>query len=114
MSVGSTPTTLTALAELDHDALERLGTALGDATRRAILRALADGPSYPADLARELDTSRANVSNHLACLRGCGIVTATPEGRHVRYDLVDPALVEVLARLSSMLADVDPDHPHRP
>ena len=42
---------------------------------------LLDGPIYPAALARELDLSPSNVSNHLTCLRDCGIVVAEPEGR---------------------------------
>jgi DNA-binding transcriptional ArsR family regulator len=40
-------------------------------------------PAYPAELAEVLDVSRAKTSNHLACLRGCGLVTATREGRIV-------------------------------
>ena len=59
------------------DALGRVGTAMADGVRRGILVRLLDGPSYPADLADELDESRANISNHLACLRGCGLVEAT-------------------------------------
>ena len=38
----------------------------------------------PADV---LGVSRAKVSNHLACLRGCGLVRATREGRQVRFEL---------------------------
>ena len=61
----------------DVDVLERVGTALADTTRRRILAMLLAAPAYPAELAAVLDVSRANVSNHLACLRGCGLVTAT-------------------------------------
>lgn len=94
------------------DALTRLGTALADATRREILRHLLRGPAYPAELARRVETSRANVSNHLACLRGCGLVTATAEGRRMRYDLVDPTIGQHLAAILDLLAEPDPDHPH--
>jgi ArsR family transcriptional regulator, cadmium/lead-responsive transcriptional repressor len=54
-------------------------------------------------MAAEFGTTRANLSNHLACLRECGLVTATAEGRRVRYELSDPQLAEalrILARLS--------------
>jgi DNA-binding transcriptional ArsR family regulator len=34
----------------------------------------------PAELADLLGTSRQNLSNHLSCLRGCGLVVAVPEG----------------------------------
>ncbi|HZM75770.1 MAG TPA: hypothetical protein VFC19_08595 [Candidatus Limnocylindrales bacterium] len=36
--------------------------------------------------------TRQNLSNHLACLRGCGLVVAVPEGRRSRYELTDPRL----------------------
>lgn len=63
------------------DVMNRLGRAMADPTRSRILLFLLDRPSYPAALADELSLSRTNVSNHLSCLRGCGIVVATPEGR---------------------------------
>ena len=80
---------------------------MADPTRCRILLALLDGPGYPAQLALALDLSRANVSNHLTCLRGCGLITATPEGRHVRYDLADPALAHALADLADLVLTVD-------
>lgn len=89
------------------DALARIGRAMADPSRCRILLALLDGPRYPAQLAHALDLSRANVSNHLACLRGCGLITATPEGRHVRYDLADPALAHALADLADLVLTVD-------
>ena len=79
--------------------LERVGTALADPTRRRILLALLDGAAYPAELAEELGVGRTNVSNHLTCLRGCGLVRATREGRQVRYDLASPRLAHALADL---------------
>ena len=63
------------------DVLNRLGRAMADPTRARILMSLLQAPGYPAQLARDLDLSRTNVSNHLACLRGCGIVVTVTEGR---------------------------------
>lgn len=87
--------------------MNRLGRALADATRCRILLTLLDGPAYPARLAAALSTTRANVSNHLACLRGCGIVVATPEGRQMRYELADPHLAHALRELLAVVLAVD-------
>jgi DNA-binding transcriptional ArsR family regulator len=81
------------------DAMTRLGRALADPTRGRILLALADSSQYPGNLAAELGLTRSNVSNHLACLRGCGLVVATPQGRQMRYELADSRLSEMLALL---------------
>jgi DNA-binding transcriptional ArsR family regulator len=94
------------------DTLERVGTALADPTRRRILLQLLDGPAYPAALADELGVGRTNVSNHLTCLRGCGLVRATREGRQVRYDLASPRLVHALADLVDLELDVTDGHGH--
>jgi ArsR family transcriptional regulator, cadmium/lead-responsive transcriptional repressor len=59
-----------------RDALARFGYALSDATRASILLSLRDRGRYPSDLADEIGVSRQIVSNHLACLRGCGLVLA--------------------------------------
>ena len=61
--------------------MNRLGRAMADPTRSRILMSLLDSPSHPAVLSRELGLTRSNVSNHLTCLRDCGIVVAEPEGR---------------------------------
>lgn len=84
------------------DALGRVGRALADDTRRRILVALLDGPAFPADLADTLDLTRANVSNHLACLRDCWLVIATPDGRRVRYQLAHPRLDHALRDLAGL------------
>jgi DNA-binding transcriptional ArsR family regulator len=85
--------------QVDLDALGRIGRALADETRRQLLVQLLDGPGYPAELAHLLGLTKANVSNHLACLRGCGLVTTTSEGRRVRYELADPRFASVLTEL---------------
>lgn len=93
---------------VDADALARVGTALADPTRRALLLRLVSGPAFPADLADELGVGRTNVSNHLSCLRGCGLVSTEPVGRRVRYTLADPRLGTALAQLASLVLVVTP------
>jgi ArsR family transcriptional regulator, cadmium/lead-responsive transcriptional repressor len=94
--------------KLDLDVLGRVGLALADETRRRILVRLTDGPAYPSDLADELGSTRANVSNHLTCLRGCGLVVAQPEGRRVRYELADRRLGRALRDLLGLVLVADP------
>ena len=81
---------------------------MADPTRCRLLVALLDGPDYPAKLATELGLSRSNVSNHLACLRGCGLVLASLEGRQTRYDIADPHLKTALGELARVILAVSP------
>lgn len=89
-------------------ALSRLGHALSDETRTRILLALREGPARPSELAQALGVSKQVMSNQLGCLRGCGLVTATAEGRNHWYSLADPRLGETLGDLLELVVTVDP------
>lgn len=90
------------------EVLARFGHALSDPTRSRILLALREGPGYPAELAETLRVSRTNLSNHLACLRGCGLVVAVPQGRRTRYELAAQDLAHALGDLLELTLAVDP------
>ena len=92
---------------VDEAALERVGRALADESRRRLLLELLEGPAYPAELAQRLGLGKANTSNHLACLRGCGLVTTEPQGRRVRYELADPRLADGLRALAEVVLAID-------
>jgi DNA-binding transcriptional ArsR family regulator len=70
---------------------------------------LRGGPAYPADLADGLGVTRQAMSNHLACLRGCGLVVAVPEGRRSRYELTDEQIGNALGDLLDLVLVVDPE-----
>jgi ArsR family transcriptional regulator, cadmium/lead-responsive transcriptional repressor len=89
-------------------ALARFGHALSDPTRVGVLLALREAPAYPSDLADALGVSRQVMSNQLACLRGCGLVDATPDGRRSRYRLADPHLAPALDELLRVTLFVEP------
>lgn len=93
------------------DVMNRLGRAMADPTRSRILLTLLSGPNYPAVLARALDLTRSNVSNHLTCPRDCGIVIAEPEGRQTRYEIADPHLARALTSLVEVTLAVDESAP---
>lgn len=90
-------------------ALSRLGHALSDDTRTRILLALRDGPARPSDLAVSLGVSKQVMSNQLACLRGCGLVATTAEGRNVWYTLAEARLGQILGELLELTLIIDPD-----
>jgi len=93
------------------DVMNRLGRAMADPTRSRILLSLLEKPGYPAQLAKALDLTRTNVSNHLSCLRDCGIVVAEPEGRRTRYEIADPHLGQALNALVDTTLAVDDNAP---
>lgn len=63
----------------------RVFHALADPSRRAIFESLARGEAAVKDLTARFDISQPAVSQHLATLRGAGLVKGRREGRHVYY-----------------------------
>jgi DNA-binding transcriptional ArsR family regulator len=61
--------------------------ALGDATRRAILARLRDGPLPVGALAEKLPISRPAVSQHLRILKEANLVTDLASGTRRLYSI---------------------------
>jgi DNA-binding transcriptional ArsR family regulator len=69
--------------------------ALGDATRRAILTRLLDGPLPVGELAREFPVSRPAISPHLGVLKRANLVTDRAAGTRRVY-AVNPEAIDSL------------------
>jgi DNA-binding transcriptional ArsR family regulator len=71
------------------------------------------GPVEVRCLAEHFGTTQPAISQHLAALRGVGLVEAVREGREVRYQLADPEIVsacnlmrQVLIRRMARMGDM--------
>jgi ArsR family transcriptional regulator len=70
--------------------------ALAHPTRVAIVEILRDGEFSAGAILDQLGLEQANVSQHLAVLRGKGIVSSRKDGNQVFYSLKHLMLLEVL------------------
>lgn len=61
--------------------------ALADPSRRAIFESLASGEAAVHELTSRFDISQPAVSQHLAALKGAGLVKPRREGRIVYYSI---------------------------
>jgi DNA-binding transcriptional ArsR family regulator len=64
---------------------EEIFRALADPTRRAIFETLAREEAAVKDLTARFDVSQPAISQHLAALRGAGLVSERREGRFAFY-----------------------------
>lgn len=79
--------------------------ALSDPSRLTILRHLFLGEHRVVDLVAHLGLAQSTVSQHLACLRDCGLVDSRPAGRASVFSLTHPdAVLKVFAAAEELLA----------
>lgn len=78
--------------------------SLADPSRLAILRRLGRGEVRVRDLTEELGLAQSTVSEHVACLRDCGLVVARAEGRQNFYSVATPEVIDLLEAAEHLLA----------
>lgn len=73
--------------------------ALGDVTRRAILRQLRRGSLTAGEISANFDLSKATLSHHFRVLKDAGLVRAERRGTSILYTLQTNVLEELAAEL---------------
>jgi DNA-binding transcriptional ArsR family regulator len=83
----------------------KLFRGLSDLSRLSLLEALQDGPLTVTALIERTGLTQSNVSNHLACLRDCGLVIATRKERYTLYQLSDARIMTLLDIAQALLRE---------
>ncbi|MEP1125370.1 MAG: metalloregulator ArsR/SmtB family transcription factor [Ilumatobacter sp.] len=92
--------------QVDVEVAARLFHGLSDRTRLSILLALLDGERSVSEIVAVVGASQPNVSNHLGCLRGCGLVVDRPGSRRqVFYSIARPEVRELLLAAEQLLVE---------
>lgn len=84
----------------------KLFRGFADPSRLAILQALRAGALTVGEIVEATGLSQSNVSNHLACLRDCGLVMTESNGRFVHYALSEARVERLLRLADELLAEV--------
>jgi DNA-binding transcriptional ArsR family regulator len=89
------------LGELQSRALRAAGLlkAMSNPVRLMVLCQLAEGEKSVGELERGVDVSQSALSQHLAVLRGRGLVASRRAGQQIYYTLDGPEAPALLAAL---------------
>ncbi|MGG1575365.1 ArsR/SmtB family transcription factor [Fictibacillus sp. NRS-1165] len=80
-----------------------------DKTRIQILETLTDEEKTVSQIVEKINGNQSNISQHLACLKGCGIIVGRQEGRYCYYSIRNDQVRELLTMFDVVLADVQND-----
>lgn len=96
------------MTETDLLLLERqaeICKALGHPKRLHVIYLLQGTEMAAGELAVALNTTPANVSQHLQAMRQVGLVQSRREGSNVIYWLTSPAIIEACGMIKALLTD---------
>jgi DNA-binding transcriptional ArsR family regulator len=98
----------------------KLFRGFSEPSRLAIIETLRERSLTVNEIAERTGLTQPNVSNHLACLRSCGLLKSQPIGRFVRYELASSSIADMLSLADSLLSKVGaaiaacPNEPENP
>lgn len=81
--------------------VQMLGKGISSASRFKILEVLMDGSKTVNEIVAAVNLSQPAVSQHLATLKSCELVTSSKKGQEVEYSLNARHMLEVLKDLTS-------------
>ncbi|GAF41525.1 hypothetical protein FC83_GL000063 [Agrilactobacillus composti DSM 18527 = JCM 14202] len=73
--------------------------------RYGILMALKTGEQNVSALVDAVDASQSAVSQHLSCLRECGLIEKRIDGKYCYYRLTSPKISQLLDLLNDAIGD---------
>ncbi|QHA38672.1 metalloregulator ArsR/SmtB family transcription factor (plasmid) [Rossellomorea marisflavi] len=77
--------------------------------RIQILEALKEDEKTVTQLVEELNGSQSSISQHLSCLKGCGLIVGRQDGKYVHYRLSNENVRNLLTMFDAVLGEVQSD-----
>jgi ArsR family transcriptional regulator, cadmium/lead-responsive transcriptional repressor len=84
----------------------KLFRGFSDPSRLSIMDSMRDGAVTVNEIVEATGLTQPNVSNHLSCLKDCGLVVSEQQGRYVYYELSDNRVGQLLTLADQLLGDV--------
>lgn len=80
-----------------------------DKTRLQILEFIKDKERTVSQIVEEISGNQSNISQHLACLKGCGIIIGRQEGKFIYYSLRSEQIRLLLSMMDEVFHQVEED-----
>ncbi|GGE55872.1 transcriptional regulator [Pullulanibacillus camelliae] len=77
--------------------------------RIQILECIKQEEKTVSQIVNELNGNQSNISQHLACLKGCGLIVGRQEGKYVFYSLRNQHVRDLLDMFDVVLEEVEND-----
>ncbi len=93
----------------DLDLKVKFLRGFADKTRIQILECIKDKEKTVSQIVAEVQGNQSNISQHIACLKGCGMILGRQEGKYMYYSLRNEHIRELLLMFDTVLEEVQKD-----
>ena len=90
----------------DLDIKAKFIRGFADKTRLQILQCMMEGEKTVSEIVEIINGNQSNISQHLNCLKGCGIILGRQEGKYVYYSLRNAQIKQLLAMFDVVFHEV--------
>jgi DNA-binding transcriptional ArsR family regulator len=97
------------LDKVDMDMKIKFLQGFSHKVRIQILECIKDEEKTVSQIVTDLNVSQSSVSQHLACLKGCGLIVGRQDGKFIYYSLRNQQVRELLTMFDVVLEDVQND-----
>ncbi|MFC5735547.1 ArsR/SmtB family transcription factor [Cytobacillus gottheilii] len=95
--------------KIDIDTKVKFLQGFAHKIRIQILESIKDEEKTVSEILTSLSCSQSSVSQHIACLKGCGLINGRQEGKFIYYSLSSQKVRELLQMFNHVLDDVQND-----
>ncbi|WP_407270759.1 ArsR/SmtB family transcription factor [Radiobacillus sp. PE A8.2] len=97
------------MLKVDIDTKVKFLHGFSHKTRIQILECIKDDEKTVSQIVMDIEGNQSNISQHLACLKGCGIIVGRQEGKYIYYSLRNQQVRDLLSMFDEVLVDVEND-----
>jgi len=97
------------MLKVDIDTKMKFLHGFSNKTRIQILEGIKEEEKTVSQIVDDLNGNQSNISQHLACLKGCGLIVGRQDGKYVYYRVRNQLVRDLLTMFDVVLEDVHSD-----
>jgi DNA-binding transcriptional ArsR family regulator len=97
------------LQEIDMDTKVKFLQGFANKMRIQILDCIKEEEKTVSEIIKDLDGSQSSISQHISCLKGCGLIVGRQEGKYIYYSLSNQKVRDLLTMFDEVLEEVEND-----
>jgi DNA-binding transcriptional ArsR family regulator len=97
------------LKEIDMETKVKFLQGFAHKIRIQILDCIKEEEKTVSQIINDVEGSQSSISQHISCLKGCGLIVGRQEGKYIYYSLSNQKVRDLLTMFDEVLEEVQDD-----